>query len=424
MTQERKYLLGLAGIFTALVLSVGCYNLLVDPYSFFNVVSIPGFNTYKTYGLKLRLRKPVHIYQRRPEILILGSSRGGHLRCDYLTPDVDRCYNASLRGITPYESYRELEHAIAMGHVQRVAWKISYATFAEMDLLKEGLEESNLAHENDGVTFELRKKMLDRFLYSLFSWETLRDSRLSVFYQDKPYGWFSTDIWSFEPDGSWRTYPTARVQQDPQWYYAQHTKHWRLSSGSMVTQLTQLKRVVDANPPEIERNYMYFAKSLDLIYRHHIQLDILFSPEHASYLQLINETGLWPFAEAWKKRIIAINEQVAAANGQAPYRVWDFGGFNEYSTERTWEELKPGESMQWYEDIVHFNEQLGRKMFEAINQPPQPDSWYDVVDSHNIDEHLAKLRRERDRYLKGRKPIIGNTDADRNTDKGGGNDAF
>ena len=423
MTQERRYLIWLASCALGAMLALGCYNAVVDPYSFFNLVSIRGFNAYKTYGLKLRLLKPVHIYQRQPEILIMGSSRGGHLRCDYLTADVEHCYNASLRGITPYEEYRLVEHAIAMGKVKRIVWKLSYATFAELDELKEGLDEDNLAHEDEGATFALRKKIWQRYLYSLFSWEALSDSRDTVYYQDKPFGWFATDIWSFEPDGSWRTYPAARVVKDPHWYYAQHRKHWGLSAGSMVSQLTRLGEVASSHPAQFDRNEVYFAKALAMIYRHHIQLDILFSPEHASYLQLEYETGLWPYAEAWKKRIITLNEQAARDAQQPAARVWDFGGFNEYSTEPTWEALQEGQAMQWFEDIVHFNEALGKKMFEAINHDPEPNRWYAVVDSRNIDEHLKAVRVARDNYLRGRAPIRGNGDKNP-ADKSGGNDAL
>jgi len=412
MTQERKYLCGLAAAILMLLIVIGGINLVVDPYSFFNVASLRGINAYKTFGLKLRLRKPVHIYQRRPEILIMGSSRGGHLRCDYLTPEVGHCYNGSLRGITPYEEAREIEHAITVGHVKRIVWKMSYGTFAETVLKKEGFDDDSFARESDGITFALHKKMLDSYLYALFSWETFQDSRLTVDLQDRPYGWFSTEIWSFEADGSWRTYPVARAKTDPQWVYERHVKHWGLSTHTMVTQLQQLHQTIDRDPHQFEANYNQFETALDRIYRHHIALTLILSPEHASYLQLMQESGLWPYAETWKRRVVAINEQVAARYGVAPALVWDFGGFNQYSMEPTWEALQAGQSMQWYEDIVHFNEALGKKMFEAINAAPRNDSWYTIVNSSNIDAHLQTLRQQRDQYLKGRQPIIDNTQPD------------
>jgi hypothetical protein len=374
-------------------------------------VSIEGVNQYKPYVTKMRLRKPIHIFQRKPTILIMGSSRaGGGLHCEDFTQKVDACYNSALRGITTYEQYRLLEHAITVADsahkkIERVVLKISYATFTETSLTKEGFEENLAAHEDEGVNFTLRKAMLEKYLYALFSWEALSDSRITYSFQDKPYGWRATDIWSFEQDGSWRTYPTKSFKSGPELVHSNQSKKWGSSMNAIVGPFTQLKNQID-NHVDFELSYQNFSKLLDLAYRHHIPMDIMLSPEHAFYLKLLDETGLWPHTEDWKRRVVSINEQIAATHNTKPYKIWDFGGYNEYSTEASWDEIPVGQKMQWYEDIVHFQPRLGALILAAIRDNETKGAWFEVINHENIEKHLTKIRNDKDAYVKKHPMLI------------------
>ena len=403
MKKERKYLLLLSAVLVSLVLALGLFNALIDPHRFFHLASIKGLNEYKTYVTKMRLRKPVHIYQRQPTILLMGSSRaGGGLHCEDYTTKVDECYNSALRGITTYEQYRLLEHAMAVADaagkpLQQVVLKLSYATFTETDLTKEGFEEDLAAHENTGVNFAVRKAVLDKYLYALFSWEALNDSYMTIAYQDKPYAWRATGVWNFEADGSWKTYTLPKYINDPALTHTNRSKQWVSSASAMRGQFAYLKKQMDGHV-NFEHNYENFARLLDLAYRHHIPMKMLFPAEHVDYLLLMDETGVWPYMEAWKRRVIAMNEQIAAQYHVAPYPIWDFGGINVYSTETSWEKLPVGQSMLWYEDIVHFQGELGAKMLAAIRDQQTQGDWFETVDSKNIDSHLEKIRHDKDAY--------------------------
>jgi len=411
MTKERKYLILLFATLISTLSGIGLFNAIIDPHRFFNLVTIDGVNKYKTYVTKMRLRKPVHIFQRKPTILIMGSSRaGGGLHCEDLTWNVNECYNSALRGITTYEQYRLLEHAITVAEaahkkIERVVLKISYATFTETALTKEGFEEDLAAHENQGISFALRKAVLEKYLYALFSWEAVKDSQMTITYQDKPYAWRATGVWNFEQDGSWRTYILPQYINDPELTHANRSKQWNSSVSSMVGQFTQLKKQIDQRV-DFEVNYQNFSRLLDLAYRHHLPLDMMFPSEHANYLQLIDETGIWADTENWKRRIVLMNEQIAAQHHMTPYKIWDFGGFNPYSMETAWDQLPVGQSMQWYEDIVHFQGALGAKMLAAIREDQLQGDWFEVVNSENIDKHLAKIRQDKDHYIKTHDAII------------------
>lgn len=405
MNPERRYLLLLGFFLLAGVMAVGAINLVVDPHRFFNLVSIEGFNAKKPYVTKIRLRKPVHIHARAPSILIMGSSRAGEgLHCQDFTARLDECYNSALRGITTYEQKRVLEHAIVSAQragkrVERIVLKLSYATFTETDLTKEGFEDDLFAHEATGADFVLRKAILDKYLYALFSWEALSDSRYTLHYQEKPSGWFSVGVWSLEPDGSWHTYPLERAKADPAWYRKQRMNQWGGAANAMNKGFGQLKKQIDAQT-SFEQNFVYLEQLFDLAYRHDIDMDILLPTEHVSYLQLLDEHGLWPYAEDYKRRIVAINEKLATQYQKPAYRVWDFGGVNRYSTEKHWGDLPSGDVMHNYVDIVHFSSALGALMLEVIRDNKMNGDWYELVNSNNIESHLHRLRREMDAWLK------------------------
>lgn len=408
MKNERHYLLLLGVFLLTGVTSFGAFNFIVDPHRFFNVVNIEGFNAKKPYVTKIRLRKPLHIFSKAPTTLIMGSSRAGEgLHCKDFTTKLDECYNTALRGITTYEQKRVLEHAIVSAEyagkqVERVVLKLSYATFTETDLTKEGFEDDLFAKEASGVDFALLKALLDKYLYALFSWEALSDSRYTLYYQDKPSGWFSVGIWSLEPDGSWHTYPLERAKQEPAWYRTQRMNQWGSAESAMRKGFSQLKHQIDTGV-DLEQNYVYLEQLLDLAYRHNIQMDILLPTEHVSYLQLLDSYGLWPYAENYKRRIIEINERLASRYSKPAYRVWDFGGINRFSTEKHWDELPAGAVMSNYVDIVHFSSELGAQMLGVIRDGKTQGDWYEVVDGKNIDEHLERLRHEKDSYLKAGK---------------------
>lgn len=405
MKNERHYLLLLGMFLVAGIISLGLFNAVVDPHRFFNVVNIEGFNAKKPYVTKIRLRKPLHIFSKAPTTLIMGSSRAGEgLHCKDFTQQLDECYNSALRGITTYEQKRVLEHAIASAghagkHVERVVLKLSYATFTETDLTKEGFEDDLFAREASGVDFALRKALLDKYLYALFSWEALSDSRYTLHYQDKPSGWFSVGIWSLEPDGSWHTYPLELASQDPGWYRKQRMNQWGGAANAMNKGFTQLKRQIDAGA-DFDQNYVYLEQLFDLAYRHDIQMDVVLPTEHVSYLQLLDAYGLWPYAEQYKRRIVEINERVASRYNRPAYRIWDFGGINRFSTEKHWDELAVGETMNNYVDIVHFSSEMGARMLGVIRDGKTQGDWYELVNGENIEAHLTRLRRDKDLYLK------------------------
>jgi hypothetical protein len=352
----------------------------------------------------MRIRKPIHIYQRAPSTLIMGSSRAGEgLHCEYLPGPFEECYNAAIRGITPYEQWRILEHAVVSAReadkkIERVILNLGFATFTETSLSNEGFEEALFARLPEGFTFALHKAVLDKLLYALFSREAFSASRNTLHFQDRVQGWFSIGILSLEPDGSWRTHPLPRASTDAEWVHKKNLNMWGSAANAIESGYRKLKREVE-RPGRFEQNYDYFERLMTVAYQEKIPLDILLSPAHVEYMRTLDRHGLWPHEEQWKRRVIEINERLAAQYQVPAYRVWDFEAFNDYAKEPVWDDLPIGKTMRWYKDVVHFSEELGTKMLEVIIQQQTEGGWYRVIDSNNLENHLQNLRAEKEAYF-------------------------
>lgn len=405
LSKERKYLWCLLALLLLSVVSLAGFNWLMDPHRFFDSPKIPGVNVYKTFTSHMRIRKPIHIYQRAPTTLIMGSSRAGEgLHCEYLPVTFAECYNAAIRGITPYEQWRILEHATvsareANKNIDRVVLNLGFATFTETDISNEGFEDALFARLPEGFTFTFYKAVLDKLLYALFSREAFEASRNTLFFQDKVQGWFSIGVLSLEQDGSWRTHPLPRASTDAEWVHYKNLKMWGSAANAIEKGYADLEREMN-QPGRFEKNYQYFEQLMDVAYREKIPLDILLSPAHVEYMRTLDRHGLWSYEEQWKRRVVEINERLAAQYKVPAYRVWDFEAFNEYTMEPTWETLPLGKTMQWYKDVVHFSEALGAKMLAVVAQEQTEGDWYRLVNSQNLEMHLQTLRASKDNYFR------------------------
>lgn len=77
-------------------------------------------------------------------------------------------------------------------------------------------------------------------------------------------------------------------------------------------------------------SYQNFIDILEDCYINNVSLDIVISPLHVRLLEAIDyRVGLEYVWYKWKKDIVAINENTAARFGKKPFRIIDFGIYNE-----------------------------------------------------------------------------------------------
>jgi hypothetical protein len=91
-----------------------------------------------------------------------------------------------------------------------------------------------------------------------------------------------------------------------------------------------------------ESTLNYFRSLLDIVYRDNVDLRILISPSHARLWEAPDSVGLWKKFEQWKREMVQINEQQANKYGKTPFPLWDFSGYNTFTTE----EVPPLDNIQ------------------------------------------------------------------------------
>ena len=93
---------------------------------------------------------------------------------------------------------------------------------------------------------------------------------------------------------------------------------------------------------------------LDLCTSHGTRVILFVSPSHADEMEILHLTGAWPAFEQWKRDLVALAAMYH--EGAAPVTVWDFSGYNVYTSESV---LQNPRRMHWYLDTGHYTHALG-----------------------------------------------------------------
>lgn len=398
MKKIVKYNILMALVILTFIVSLGLFNLIVDPYNFFYSPKIEGFNALKTHALKIRLSKPVHIFHKKPSVLILGNSSGGRgFRCSAL-PKAEKssCYNGSVPSMTMYESLRTFEHTVATGKLEKVYLLLSYGAFTGSKKYAKGIMDDDFLKLNKDNYFSFYKRLLNKYLYSLFSYDGFSDSRYTIFFQNKNSGWFSIGVWNLHDDGSWSIIP---FNKDYAWQHKQKRGTWALVINTLTNKFKGLGSDPQRTERHIDKNSAYLSRWLTLAQKNNIDVQIMIPPSHSDYLRIIDEQGLWESYENWKRMVVSINELIAKKEGDTAYSIWDFSGIHQYSREESWENIKNNETMKWYADAIHFDVMLGDEMLAVANQNIENGSWFNKINSQNIDYQIKRRYKEKENYF-------------------------
>ena len=105
-----------------LMLTVGLFNYVIDPYGVFNAFYLPKFNDVKkNKPYNDHLYKPLDIIRIKPKTIIMGTSKVKQgINPDNISSEIitnsnyqNPVYNLGLNGANIYEVKRYLEHTIA-----------------------------------------------------------------------------------------------------------------------------------------------------------------------------------------------------------------------------------------------------------------------------------------------------------------------
>jgi len=136
--------------------------------------------------------------------------------------------------------------------------------------------------------------------------------------------------------------------------------------------------------------------------RRGIDLHLFISPSHARQWETLAAAGLWARWEDWKRMLVTINAEEAAAAGRAPFPLWDFSGYNSVTREAVPAAGDRDSVMVGYYDSSHYTPATGHlvldRLFGTAAGRPLPADFGVRLSAENIAGHLAAIRTARTAY--------------------------
>ncbi len=372
-------------------------NALVDPFDMTRLVDRQGFNAYKPaiYN-RVRLYKAFEVIRKRPQMLILGTSRT-HVGLSCMHPALLRldgpCYNLAFDGATTREMYDYLRHAQAARPLKHVilgldnyhASQATATTRPDFDPLV--LRGADIPAPLVFLTGELRL---------LTSLDTLLASFKTLSAQDQAEAnWFAADGQRLGEVFFHRAGENF-MRFGPRAYYDEID---RLEVGYQTEgSSTPLRKVVAAPDPD-QTSLAYIGRIIAFCRANRIDLHIFITPSHAHQLEIATMTGGLQSIENGKRALVRLLAEDAAQHpGQAPFPLIDFGGYSSITTEPL-PALGSRDEMRFYWDSSHFKSLVGDEVLNRLFGTGSPPADFGIpLTDATIEAVLEKQRVEQAAY--------------------------
>ena len=359
-------------------LVVGAVNYLVDPYRLSGAKEISGWTNEKTEIPKsgMRRAKALAIEREKFDTLILGSSRaeiGIDPKQTAFAGSV--VYNAALSGANFYEIREVFNFAIEHQKLKRAFIGLDFFGFSDRRTVTLDFAQSDF-NRGAGVGIE---NWLRYFLSKDILLESLRTVRANYLGKKEPYTVEGMNL-HFE----------------------------------QMHEVDQRKLFIDVlrtnffiNP----ENYAGFRYSTERLAAlrdviaicegRGIKLYLFISPIHARQLEALVAMGLYPAFERWKRDLTFAVDEVNRFHPETPHTMlWDFSGYNVYTTETVPPVGVKGRRMKWYWESSHYTKELGNIVIKTVLSRKRPNGFGLVLTPGNIEGVLADARIGRENYVK------------------------
>lgn len=367
----KKFSIKILVFASTIVLFIGGFNWLVDPYDIFDSPKIDGFNVNKPETeTKQRPYKAIKLLKQKPETVFFGTSRTDRgIDPDNKIFHQKSIFNASINGMTPIECEYMFNAAIKNG-AKRIIIGTDLVTFYAKDQVREGFDKGVFSDSG-----------LVKYILSI---DALKSS-VNTVASTKPtpyskFGFMRPEAIQFNDFDSKGVGYLENFRDSEKGYLASHYKNFNKTQTA---------------------HWQAFERILDKAHKKGVKITLFISPSHARQWEVLAITQGWEMFEEYRRRLVATNEKIALQNGKAPFALWDFAGYHELTTEAVPDD--PKAKMKWYWDSSHYKKELGDivldRMFDGNFSGGQnyPDFGVKLT-SQNIDSHLAKLQAERERW--------------------------
>ena len=136
-----------------------------------------------------------------------------------------------------------------------------------------------------------------------------------------------------------------------------------------------------------------------------VDLRLFISASHARLWAMLRFLELGPIVEEWKRGLIEVlAEDEASHPGRPAIPLWDFGGYNEITTEALPSSGNGKVAFKNHLDSLHYSPDVGDLILDRVLDYKAPDrqapEGFGVrLTRDNIDAHLARTRLAEERYI-------------------------
>ncbi len=375
----RIYLRWFFGPLITVLLIVSVVNASVDPYGMFDLIRLSGLNAEKPQRFTSggRIEKSIDLRFGRYDTLILGSSRA-QIGIDPVSPALagGQIYNAGFSLTNMYELLKIGSYALDYQKLERVIFGIDFLMFSRRRTVSADFGDSGFAGHSLGYTY----------LRHLISIDALQHSAQTL---------------QFNLTGN-------RSAQRLNGYRDGTLRFGRADPRRLFTSILEDHFFVN---PETYAAFDYDLGRVDMLREligmlvsRGVSVYLFISPVHARQLEAIEQLGLFPTFERWKRDVVAVVEEVnrGLAPSHRPVAIWDFTGYNSITTEAV-PAAGEGKATKWFWESSHYKREVGdmvllRMLHPDISATSVPAGFGVMLASETLEAHFEGIRLAARRY--------------------------
>lgn len=387
----KKFTLYLVTFVLSLFSLIAVFNYIVDPYGIYRFVEIEGFNKVKpSIYLNDARAKIQKIKIVQPQAIILGSSRSEIA----LDPDHKAwSSNASphYNMAAPYTSMLQAKNIFDYANSIRPLKQVVLGLDLGMFRAKRRSVKKNVPGPVN--TFKDKNANFPYPIYNLFSFDSTLASFNTLFNQDIATRQHHSKKMSqrdAERFGAGETYLyngrrlSDRIKQNIQ-QFGQKRYIQRILERYKRSRIYQVRRLEDYFYYHGETSSSMFVAFKNLLIesiKADIDIKLFISPVHIKQYEISRNSNASLLYDMWKGILVSIvNEVNQFFPNNKPVLLWDFSGYNQFTTEKLPSNDK--EIMQWYWEPSHYKKELGDIILQTIlTGKPEYDDFGKVIAGH------------------------------------------
>ncbi len=387
-----RHLVTLLGLLAVLMLANVGFNLVVDPFNAWQLVKIEGFNAIKDRAYKYeRIAKPLMVETLQPQRVFIGTSRTEYTLSS-TSPGLAGqpglpTLNLAMRSANLNEIMLMFQHALSQAPVVDAVIGLELPSFSYIMPSGTDLDDYVVLDWQGEPNHGYR---LYQFRDTLFAIDVTVASRKTLQRQEEADR-------SLADDGrvlAERQIPVLLADGGIRVNFA----FWLGEFVHGAWTICRNGRVFFRADERFDA-MARFRDILVLAVEHGVDLKLYISPAHATLMEAMQQSGVWPYSEQWKRDMVAVIEEVNGDYG-SDFRLVDFETVDPITTETIPPAGDQQTLMHYFYDPAHFTMAMGDRILARLYGAGEAKwgageaDWGIELNSHNLDAHLQKLRQD------------------------------